>query len=293
MPLDPDRLALVRPMDDGGYTAQCPVCAASGGDSRGVHLRLFPNGAFACVAHPGDGFHRRQIWAQAGLAADPNRPWLKVATSRPPPRLDQAVAEIEEQRSRIFASPWPPGEILADSPARIPRLPADQAASLLHLYRPADVVWIGFLCDSGQAYHARNFRPVREWIASEKLPPAPRVSTCTFQPGSISRCQERVARRRFLVVESDDLDLPAQGAVARWLIQKGLRLRAVVDSRGRSLHAWFDLPGKRDLEQLAIQLPALGIDRSFLNPVQPYRLPGWRRPDNGLCPRLLYLDPNS
>ncbi len=280
---------MVRHLDDGGLEAQCPVCAASGGDSRGQHLRVFPDGRFACVAHAGDALHRKQIWAIAGDKSE-DRPWVRpLSSSRPPPRNQACLEEIESLRDRILDKPWTIEAIEAASPVRVSSSWSDQVAAVLRLFEPGDVVWIGGLGDSGQAWHARHFRAVREWLRDDR--PGPRISTCTFKPGSISRSQASVLRRRFLVVESDELGHASQGAVIRWLIEGGLRLRAVVDTRGRSLHAWFDLPGKRSLEQLAIQLPALGMDSSLFNPVQPVRLPGWRRSDSGLVPRLLYLSP--
>ena len=280
---------MVRHLDDGGIEAQCPVCSASGGDSHGQHLRIFPDGRFACVAYAGDGLHRKQIWSVAGDKSE-GRPWVRpLSTSRTPPRIQACLEEMDVLRDRILGSPWTPEAIAAASPARIPSSSADQVAAVLRLFQPTDVVWTGGLHDSGQAWHARHFRTVQEWLQAGR--PGPRISTCTFKPGSISRSADNVQRRRFLVVESDDLDHASQGAVIRWLMAGRLKLRAVVDTRGRSLHAWFDLPGKRSLEQLAIQLPALGMDSSLFNPVQPVRLPGWRRSDSGLCPRLLYLAP--
>lgn len=290
MPLDRDRLAHLRPLDDGGAIAQCPVCAAAGGDHQGVHLRLFPDGAFACVAHPGDSSHRRQIWAIAGQLSQPDRPWVRVRRRSAPSRAALWLEDIENLKSRIFSDPWLPREMPQSSPAPIPDDPGDQAAAVLRLFPPGDVLWIGFLRDSGKDRNARNFRRASDWLESN-LPPAPRICSCTFIPGVIRRCQRTMRSWRFLVVEADVLDFPSQGAILRWLARGSLRLRAIVHSGGRSLHGWFDCPGKRDLAQLRVQLPALGCDPALFNPVQPVRLPGWRRPDNGNIPRLLYLAP--
>jgi len=51
---------------DGSIIARCPVCAEAGGDSQGVHLIVYPNGAYACVAHVGDRDHSREIYRIAG-----------------------------------------------------------------------------------------------------------------------------------------------------------------------------------------------------------------------------------
>ena len=291
MPLAWERLAHVRPHADGGCTAQCPVCHATGGDHRGVHLRVFESGAFACVAHPGDAAHRSLIWQAAGDRSSGTSVRGLVRVAKHASRRAMLIEDVQCLRNRIFASPWAPETMLTDSPARIPTSPHGQSLSVLKLFRPLDILWIGHLCDSGQQWHRDNFRPARQWWSLDRLPPAPRICTATFEPGVCRRSQESMRARRFLVVEADTLPLPTQGAILRWLVDTGLTLRAVIHSGGRSLHGWFDCPSARNLEELRLQLPALGCDPALFNPVQPVRLPGWRRPDTGTTPRLLYLAP--
>jgi hypothetical protein len=291
MALDRYRLAHVRSLPDGGYTAQCPVCHAAGGDSHGVHLRVFASGAFACVVHPGDRHHRSLIWQAAGDRSCASSPHGVVRVAARSARRASLLEDLDYVRPRIFARPWAPDAIRSDSPARIPSAAADQAAVLLRLFRPLDVLWIGHLCDSGQEWHASHFRPAKDWLRTDRIPPGPRICTCTFRPGVCSRSQDSMLARRFLVVEADSIDLPAQGSILRWLSGLGLKLRAIVHSGGRSLHGWFDYPAARKLEDLRLLLPALGCDPALFNPVQPVRLPGWRRPDSGTIPQLLYLAP--
>lgn len=66
MPLNIDLLLGVK--RKGARTvAQCPACAEAGHDKHAKdHLVIFENGAYACVANPGDKDHRRRIWALAG-----------------------------------------------------------------------------------------------------------------------------------------------------------------------------------------------------------------------------------
>jgi hypothetical protein len=47
-------------------TAQCPVCAKSGGDSKGAHLVIYPTGEYGCVAYPEDSAHRKAIFKLVG-----------------------------------------------------------------------------------------------------------------------------------------------------------------------------------------------------------------------------------
>jgi hypothetical protein len=201
------------------------------------------------------------------------------------------IEDVELLCPQILAHPWDPADMPADSPAPIPKALADQSAGLLRLFRPRDTVWIGHLCDSGRPWHRDHFRTAEEWLAADRLPPGPRICTSSFKPGEYRRTQSYVRARRFLVVESDGLDLPSQGAILRWLSKAGLKLRAIVHSGGRSLHGWFDFPCATDLVDLRLLLPALGCDPALFSAVQPVRLPGWRRPDLGTIPRLLYLSP--
>lgn len=55
----------------GKQQAQCPVCAAAGADSKGEHLVIYPDGAYGCVANPGDEPHRKQIHKLVGSASAP------------------------------------------------------------------------------------------------------------------------------------------------------------------------------------------------------------------------------
>ena len=67
MPLDKTALEKVKEKPDGSYTARCPACAGSGGDSQGGHLIVFPDGRYGCAAFQGDSDHRKQIWKLAGM----------------------------------------------------------------------------------------------------------------------------------------------------------------------------------------------------------------------------------
>jgi hypothetical protein len=66
MSLDFNKLTHLRDKGD-KKTARCPACAADGGDSRGEHLAIFPDGKFGCVAHPKDKAHNQQIFKLVGM----------------------------------------------------------------------------------------------------------------------------------------------------------------------------------------------------------------------------------
>ncbi|MFZ4779643.1 MAG: hypothetical protein ACOYM3_30135, partial [Terrimicrobiaceae bacterium] len=65
--LDVTKLENVR-TGEGKTIARCPACAESGGDNKGDHLFIAPDGRFGCVKYPGpDGVeHRSRIFAQVG-----------------------------------------------------------------------------------------------------------------------------------------------------------------------------------------------------------------------------------
>lgn len=51
--------------------ARCPACAEKGGDNKGDHLVIYPDGRYGCVLYPGlTGLeHRKRIFALAGGAS--------------------------------------------------------------------------------------------------------------------------------------------------------------------------------------------------------------------------------
>ncbi len=169
---------------------------------------------------------------------------------------------------------WNPQDACVESPITSEAVEQDWRL-VFSMFEPDDLIWSGAEYDSGKPEHATHFRTASEW---GKCKTAPGQLTCpsTFKPGTISRCNEAVALRRFLVVESDSLTKDEICSVFRWC-QQFLRLRAIVDTAGKSLHGWFDFPPENILAELKIILPALGCDPALFRPAQPCRLPGARR----------------
>ena len=65
-----------------------------------------------------------------------------------------------------------------------------------------------------------------------------------------------------------------------------MRLRAIINTGGKSLHAWFEPPNSEQEAELRIILPALGFDSAMFRPSQPCRLPGVLRLDAQKDPLL-------
>ncbi len=66
MSLDVKKLEKVRELANGVTQARCPACAEGGGDKKGEHLRIYPDGRYGCCVHPKDAQHRKRIFALVG-----------------------------------------------------------------------------------------------------------------------------------------------------------------------------------------------------------------------------------
>jgi hypothetical protein len=182
-------------------------------------------------------------------------------------------------------------DLWEESPVRLDGDIRDEWRLQLQLFAPHDVVWIGDVYDSGKPENAANFRFVSDWRG---LPTCPGNFTCgsTFHPWIISRSNETVAERKFLIIESDTLKRGEMLSVIAWCRQF-MRLRAVVSTGGRSLHAWFNFPEAAKLADLRVILPELGCDPALFKPAQPCRLAGAYRREKSTYQTLLFLDLNQ
>ena len=106
-----------------------------------------------------------------------------------------------------------------------------------------------------------------------------------------------VTRFRYLLIESDDLPRDVQLGIAARVLPD---VAAIVDSGGRSLHAWLHVDCKdaseyaKSTQIVFSRLENLGIDRANKNPSRLARLPGALREIGAGADgrqRLLYLCP--
>ena len=111
MSLDVKRLAKVRELANGVVQAQCPACAEGGGDRKGEHLRVYPDGRYGCCVHPKDREHRRRIHA---LAGNNTRRVIKVRVAAAKSG-GEVLGGILGRLGRVFQSP---NRVVAD---RTPR----------------------------------------------------------------------------------------------------------------------------------------------------------------------------
>lgn len=205
-------------------------------------------------------------------------------------RERELVMRTEASRAGILEGhPWPLKAIMEESPYDLSAVPPENGwRFVVSLFQPNDLIWIGNKRSSGFQYK-RNFQTREAWLGNVF---GNYQLTCpsVFKNGTCHRKNENVVARRFLVVESDVLGKNEVGAVFRWLRDSiGMTLRAVVDTAGKSLHAWFDFPPEEVFLELNIILPALQCDKGMFTASQPCRLPGMLR--DGKIQTLIYLNP--
>ena len=112
------------------------------------------------------------------------------------------------------------------------------------------------------------------------------------QEGKIScRCRENAGHWNYQVVEFDDE--PSHDNQAKFLfeLRKHLPLVMVLNSGGKSLHAWFRCPddNPNKLSKFVDYALFLGADPKITQPEQLFRAPNQIR-DNGKRQQVLYFD---
>ena len=182
---------------------------------------------------------------------------------------------------------WPVEEMLKEYP--LDSDPTQHYRLLLGCFKEGDIIWVGERYDSGEERHRIHFETREEWLAQKKQPAGTLTCPSAFKVNSISRSNENVLEQRFLAVESDILKKEEVGAIFRWMRDAvGMKLVAVVDTAGKSLHGWFKYPPTEVLEELKNMLPALKCDPGMFKKSQPARIPGALR--DGNYQRLLFLN---
>ena len=78
------------------------------------------------------------------------------------------------------------------------------------------------------------------------------------------------------MVESDTLSRDEVGAVFAYLTRRlRYKLHCIIDTAGKSLHAWFDAPPNKAFEsRLKVGLEVFGCDPKVFSYSQPVRVPG-------------------
>ena len=196
------------------------------------------------------------------------------------------------------------------SPIRIDWEPGPKDALVLldALFAPDDAIFCGGKYDTG----LRFVRPVREWREiierGNDCPPhivpnlfCGRVVANPKEPGKFSaRCDEAVSGFRLATAEFDkEMTKPEQ--LAFWWGFTTAPIAALIDSGGKSIHAWLKVGcSSRDEWTAEIRnklfariLIPLGMDNTCANESRLSRLPGHFRREKNAWQRLLYLNPEG
>ena len=237
--------------------------------------------------------------AERGVSGLRVNPWVPtvadIERGRLAARKHQLAQRSRDALTHILAKfRMELAEMNESSPMPLTGDPRDDWRLLLRLFPAEAVVWIGDTKDScneeadaaRKSYCQTHFRPASAWL-QEACAPGQFTCPSVFQAGVHSRSNANVAGRPFLVVESDVLVKEEMVAVFWWMRQF-LRLRAVVDTGGKSLHGWFAFPAIGLLEELQCILPSFGCDKALFKASQPCRLPGAKRGEK--MQTLLWLD---
>ena len=156
-------------------------------------------------------------------------------------------------------------------------IPRTTAEALTGLFQPSDIIFIQSKVEERSAAQA-----VSRWIDSPNLSDLQFLTFNTFHPDQ-PRHQDQVHLRRYLIHETDDPSLSFEqqfGLIKR--LEKVATLKMIVNSGGKSLHAWFHWsPGeKKPFLELS---QTLGGDPRFRLMNQLCRLPwGTRRKEGNL-----------
>ena len=189
------------------------------------------------------------------------------------------------------------------SPVRIETPPEQDAVLLLEaLYAPGDVLFIG-------DRYGRTVKTAEEWLAEFRaghpIPPhiIPNPLSGDAAPTKDGRPSFRadacVKAFRFAVAEFDGMSREDQ---FRFWWAVDLPVCALIDSGGKSLHAWIRVDGVGTAEKWAELVEGilfgrwlipLGCDAACRNEARLSRLPGHFRTEKCRWQRILYLAPEG
>jgi hypothetical protein len=232
-------------------------------------------------------------------------------TYRLPPKPAPLIKDGKAALKRIIGQ----GTIAEDvdlweaSPIRLYDTPEKDSALLLEtLFPAAAFIFIGGKYEDGVM--GQTIRTAAEWIvffqAGGQSGPFIIINPFTGQTapkkdgtGELSyRCDGSIAAYRHCLVEFDNLSREDQ--IRFWSAAK-LPIRALIDTGGKSIHAWLDVSKlsnvttadgwDRDIKGklYAKVLKPFGVDSQCCNPSRLSRLPGYLRQETGKFQKILWL----
>ncbi|MCE9614260.1 MAG: hypothetical protein K8T26_08285 [Lentisphaerae bacterium] len=225
------------------------------------------------------------------------RPPRPTVTAKPADAAAFVAARVAEGVGCGEADIWEASPVRIEAPAA-----ADAVTLLEALYAREDVLFIG---DT----YGRTVKTVGEWIGRFRggcvLPPHIIPNPVTGELGMTKdgrpsyRADTCVKAFRFAVAEFDAMSREDQFHFW-WAVD--LPVCALIDSGGKSLHAWIRIDGVRNGAEWESQVEGLlfgrwlipmGCDPACRNEARLSRLPGHYRAEKGRWQRLMYLAPEG
>lgn len=170
---------------------------------------------------------------------------------------------------------------------------------LPHLFRPGELICSGRIKERAMVRPLEDTIADANWLQFIVVNPMRGKEAVNFGGKPSARCQNNTGTRRHLVAESDDRTLTkAQQAQLIAKLGEFAPLILVVDSGGKSLHAWFrvDHLSARDQVRFFYVACLLGADKSRWDMCGWLRMPGGLRQVEGASAvrqRILYFNPTS
>lgn len=214
---------------------------------------------------------------------------------------------IEQSEIKDEADLWETSPIrLCDVPEKDPALFLDT------LFNNTDLIWIGEFDEAGKP--GKNIKPVAEWVErfrnSRQTAPHIILNPLTGKPAPKKSNPDEMTYRgdhcitafKYCLIEFDNLTWEEQ---IRFWSEIKLPLVALIDTGGKSIHAWIDVQKLAPVStsqdwEMHIKnrlydrlLAPLGVDGACANPARLSRLPGHFREEKGKYQRLLWLSPEG
>jgi hypothetical protein len=234
-------------------------------------------------------------------------------TFTPRPRPEPIMKDGKAARERIINQAVISNEVdlWESSPIRLWDNPEnDPELFLSTMFEAEDLLYIGERYEAGVM--GQNIRPMCDWITAHhrgaKLGPFIIVNPLSGFPaekkaGGLSlRCDACVVKFTHTLGEFDEIGKEEQ--IRFWTAVK-LPIKALIDSGGKSVHAWIDIKKltkvdnadewNREIRHRFYEhgLEPLGVDSSCKNETRLSRMPGYLRKEKQAWQRLLWLSPEG
>jgi len=198
-------------------------------------------------------------------------------------------------------------DLWEDSPVRLDWEPQEDAGKFLFvMFEPNDLIFIGERHEAGTL--GGTIRPSAAWIkyfqaGGQTAPhiiinPLSGESALTKSGDALTyRGDNNVKAFKHCLVEFDDLSREDQIRFWTSPAARKLPVACLVDTGGKSIHAWLRLSGIRSMDDWAKEIKSklydqflipLGVDAACSNPARLSRLPGHLR--DGKYQRILWMN---